>query len=116
MIKDLSGTLVVVIVSAIKSCDVGEYLDYKNCKCREKIVDKLLEECSENINENEMIYNGTLNDYKKMCSSCTLYIVSFAIFLIISTIISSVFIYFHWYFKKDNIYVKFNTNTQRTIY
>ena len=47
MIKDLSGTLIVVIVSAIKSCDVGEYLDYKNCKCREKIVDKLLEECSE---------------------------------------------------------------------
>ena len=22
-----------------KSCDVGEYLDYENCKCRKKIVD-----------------------------------------------------------------------------
>ena len=41
-----------------KSCDVGEYLDYKNCKCREKLVDKLVEECSENIDGNEMIYNG----------------------------------------------------------
>ena len=20
-----------------KSCDIGEYLDYKNCKCRKKI-------------------------------------------------------------------------------
>ena len=24
-----------------KSCDVGEYLDYKNCICRNKLVDKL---------------------------------------------------------------------------
>ena len=30
------------------SCDVGEYLDYKYCKCRNKLVDKLVEECSEN--------------------------------------------------------------------
>ena len=27
-----------------KSCDVGEYLDYENCKCRKKPVDKLVEE------------------------------------------------------------------------
>ena len=30
-----------------KSCDIGEYLDYKNCKCRKKIIDKLIESCSE---------------------------------------------------------------------
>ena len=34
-----------------KSCDVGEYLDYENCKCRKKLVDKLVEECTENIDE-----------------------------------------------------------------
>ena len=34
-----------------KSCDIGEYLDYKNCKCRKRIIDKLVEECSENIYE-----------------------------------------------------------------
>ena len=37
-----------------KSCDVGEYLDYKNCKCRKRFVDKLIEECSENINKKEL--------------------------------------------------------------
>ena len=42
-----------------KSCDV-EYLDYINCKCRKKIVGELVKECSENIDENKMIYNGTL--------------------------------------------------------
>ena len=34
-----------------KSCDVGEYLDYKNCKCRKSLADKLVEECNENIDE-----------------------------------------------------------------
>ena len=44
-----------------KSCDIREYLDYKNCKCRNKIVDKLVEECTENIDGNKMLYNETLN-------------------------------------------------------
>ena len=34
-----------------KSCDVGQYLDYENCKCRKKQVDKLVAECTENIDE-----------------------------------------------------------------
>ena len=33
-----------------KSYDVGEYLDYENCKCRKKL-DKLAEKCTENIDE-----------------------------------------------------------------
>ena len=27
-----------------KLCDIGEYLDYEHCKCRKKLVDKLVEE------------------------------------------------------------------------
>ena len=34
-----------------KSCDADEYLDYKNCKCKKKIADPLIEECTEIINE-----------------------------------------------------------------
>ena len=49
-----------------------------------------------------MIYNEALNvsliDDKY--NSCTLYIVLFAIFFMTSVIISSVLIYFRWYFKK----------------
>ena len=30
-----------------ESCDVGEYLDYENCKCRKELVHKLVEECTE---------------------------------------------------------------------
>ena len=32
-----------------KSRNIGEYLDYKNCKCKKKLIDPLIEECSENI-------------------------------------------------------------------
>ena len=36
-----------------KIYNIGQYLDYKNCICRKKIVDKLVEECSENIDGNK---------------------------------------------------------------
>ena len=29
-----------------KSCDVGEYLGYENCKCRKELVNELVEECT----------------------------------------------------------------------
>ena len=35
-----------------KSRDVREYLDHKNCKCRKRIIDKSVEECSKNIDGN----------------------------------------------------------------
>ena len=38
-----------------KSCDVGEYLDYENCKCRNKLVDKLFEECTETVEEVKLV-------------------------------------------------------------
>ena len=78
-----------------KLCDVGEYLDYKHCKCRNKLVDKLVEECSENIDGNEMIYNGTFNDYENVCKSCTIHIILFVIAFIIIIGISGAFVYFH---------------------
>ena len=34
-----------------RACDTGEYLDYENCKCRKKVVDKLVDECTETVEE-----------------------------------------------------------------
>ena len=45
---------------------------------QKKNFDKLVEECSENIDENEMI-SVTLNDYRIVCNSCTIYIELFVI-------------------------------------
>ena len=38
-----------------KSCDFSEYLDYKNCKCRKRLADKLVEECNETFEETSLV-------------------------------------------------------------
>ena len=34
-----------------KCCSIGEYLDYKNCKCRKKLANQLIDECTEIMEE-----------------------------------------------------------------
>ena len=60
-----------------KSWDVGEYLDYENSEYRKRLIDKLVEGCSENIDDKElqsikMIYNSTVNS-KWLRNNCTYY-------------------------------------------
>ena len=85
-----------------KSCDFGEHLYYKNCRCRKKIIDNLVEECSDSIDGNEMFYNETpdiiSSSDKKTSDSCIVYIVLFSVFLIIS-ISMAVYISFFLYLK-----------------
>ena len=38
-----------------KSFDVGEYLDYSDCKCRKKLADKLIDECTKTIEEMKLV-------------------------------------------------------------
>ena len=58
----------------------------------------------------------TYNDYGNVCNSCTVYIVLFVIAFVMIIGISSAYLYFHWYLKKDVTRVKLNNNTQTTIY
>ena len=80
-----------------KSCDVGEFLDYKNCKCKKELADKLVEECTENIDEVKI---ASENENKNKCSSCILYIVLILINFAINIGIGAYFVYSHWYLKK----------------
>ena len=62
-----------------KLCDVGEYLDYINCKCRKRLVDKLIEECTENDKEAKItgitLFECNPVENKNKCrSSCTIYV------------------------------------------
>ena len=82
-----------------KSCDVGEYLDYENCNCRKKLVDKLVEECTETVEEVELAkINST--KYKNKHSYYALYTVLILIMFLINAAIGSYFLYFHWYLKR----------------
>ena len=76
-----------------------EFLDYENCKHRKRLIDKVLEEFSEDINESKMIY-VTLNHHGRVWKSCKIYII-----LIITSIIimgtNSACIYFYWHLIKN---------------
>ena len=86
-----------------KSCDTGEYLDYENCKFREKLADKLVEEYTENVEEVKLAkITLAQNEDKYKCSFCTLYIVLFSISFTIDVGIGTYFVYY----KHMNCYKK----------
>ena len=104
-----------------KSCYIGEYLDNKNCKCREKLVESITDECTETIEEVK-IANITVeneNSYHN-CSYCKAYIVFMAVIFIVFTIftgISIYFVYLNWSLVKNNFScIKFNTHKEILIW
>ena len=83
------------------ACDVREYLDYENCKCRKKLVVTLIEECTETVEEvtlAKITLAENENSYK--CSSYIAYIVLSLIFFTINVGTVIYFVYSHWYLKK----------------
>ena len=64
-----------------KSCNIGEYLDYSNCKCRKKLFSPLIEECTENINETKLV-EKTLDENNDRCNSHVVYKAFFWTFFI----------------------------------
>ena len=96
MIKDLFGC------ECDKACDVGQYLGYEKCKCRKKLVDQIVHECTEIVKEVKLA-KITLAENEKCYkfSSCTVYAVLFWIFFAINVGgIGAYFVYFHGYLKK----------------
>ena len=87
-----------------KSCDFSQYLDYKNCNCKKSLVNKLVGECTENIEEKMLIeITSAENENKHKRSSWTLCIVLFSIFFTINVGIDNYFLclclLFLWYLK-----------------
>ena len=76
MIKDLFGNPNNCECECDKACDIGEYLDYEYCKCRKKLVDKSVDECTETIEEVKLArITYAENENENKYSSCTVYIV-----------------------------------------
>ena len=91
-------------------------MDYENCKSRKKIVDKLVEECTETVEEMKLA-KITLaeNENRYKCSSCTLYIELMVVVFTICAGIDTYFVYYNWSLVKNVSRIKFNTRTQTTI-
>ena len=85
---------------------IGEHLDYSNCKCRKKLFDKLIEECTGNIdvvkinNENENKYSFHI--------VYIVYIVLFSKILAISIGIGIYFVY-HKYMNRNRYDLSYQT-------
>ena len=73
-----------------KSCNIGIYLDYSSCKCRKKLIDPLVEECTENINETKLIKVTVENNDGSR--SYVIYMVLFVIFFMINIVIIIYFV------------------------
>ena len=65
----------------------------KIANVEKKSVDKLVEQYTENIDGNQMIYNATLNSHRKVCNCCTTSIVLLAIASLIIIGIRSAFFF-----------------------
>ena len=66
-------------------CETGQYLDYKNCVCRKKIIDDLTEHCTSIVDMD--IKNNTLS------KKSIFYFVLFIVFLVLFILFLAVFIY-----------------------
>ena len=95
-----------------KSCNVGEHLSYKNCRCRKKLADKLVEEYAETAEEVKI---ANKNEHKNKCSSCILYIVLFSIFFAINIGIGAYFVYYKYMNRNKETTSRYDHVYQTTI-
>ena len=114
MIKDLSGILLIVSVNVIK---------HENCKCRKKLVDKLVDECTDTVKEAKItlitLAKITLaeNESGNKYSSCAVYIVLMIVVFTIFTGITTYFVYYNWPLIKNNVCcIKFGTLKKTKIW
>ena len=100
-----------------KTCDIGEYIDYENCKCSKKLVDKLINECTETIEEVKLAkITLAKNENENKYSSCTVYIVLMIVIFTIFTGITIYFVYYNWSLIKNVSCIKFGTHKETKIW
>ena len=92
-----------------KWCKQGQYLDHKNCVCKNKLIGRIIEECTSVINE-------TMINEKNNITNNNTYLILFIVSLIGSIVFLIGFIYYcrHSNFDRkklrDFIYLKVKTS------
>ena len=74
-------------------CNPGQYLDYKNCVCKNKLIGRVIEECASVINET-MINNRDNKDNDDTIAN--IFIGLFSVLLLVGIVCFCVFAYFKW--------------------
>ena len=74
-------------------CKPGQYLDHKNCICKNKLIGRVIEECTSVINET-MINNKDNIDNDN--TTTNIFIGLFSVLLFVGIVCFCVFAYFKW--------------------
>ena len=85
-----------------KSCNISQYLDYSDCKCKKKLIDPLIEECTENDDQTKIVNITAENENNYECASCIVYIIFMIVAFTILTAITVYLIYYNWYLINNN--------------
>ena len=72
-------------------CKPGQYLDYKNCVCKNKLVGRVIEECTNVINETIMNNKDNINNDNTVWN---IFIGLFSVVIFIGIVCFCVLIYF----------------------
>ena len=75
-------------------CKPGQYLDYKNCICKNKLIGRVTEECTSIINETK------INNEDNITNENT-YLILFILFLVLFIVFLIGFIYYYWRSNDD---------------
>ena len=76
-----------------KWCKLGQYLDHKNCVCKNKLIGRVIEECTRIINET-IINNKDNEDNDNTITN--IFIGLFSVLLFVGIVCFGVFAYFKW--------------------
>ena len=90
-----------------KSCNISQYLDYSDCKCKKKLIEK----CTENDNETKIVNITVENEH----SSCKVYIILMTVVFTIFTGIAIYFVYYNRSFIKNKIFCIKSNSHKKTI-
>ena len=116
-IKDLFGTQVIVSVNAINHLILVNIQIIQIANVRKKLIDPLIEECTENNDETKLVNITLAENENSYCNSCKVYIVLMTVVFTIFTGITIYFVYYNWSLIKNNIScTKFNTHKETLIW
>ena len=89
-------------------CKPGQYLDYKNCVCKNKLIGKINSLCTSFFNES--FVNVDDNNVSSDDNNTNIYIGLFSLFEFVGVFGFCVFAYFKWIKAKNLFEKRFNNN------
>ena len=89
-------------------CKPGQYLDHKNCTCKNKLIGRVIEECTSVINQ-------TMINNKDNIDNDDTYLILFILFLVLFIVFLIGFIYYYWRSNADKKIKRFHLSKSKNF-